>query len=90
MVRKSQLGSPEFILTPAAPLELALKGMKTVEADLTARLSRQRNEHAKSAGLRKKLAQAQLEAPFLILTPGRSPFVNSTPAGNPLIAGPEA
>jgi len=61
MVRKSQLGSPEFILTPAAPLELALKGMKTVEADLTARLSRQRNEDAKSAGLMKKLAQTQLE-----------------------------
>jgi hypothetical protein len=35
--------------------------MKTVEADLTARLSRQRNEDAKSAGLMKKLGQAQIE-----------------------------
>jgi hypothetical protein len=61
MVRKSQLESPEFILTPAAPLELVLKGMKTAEADLTARLSRQRNEDAKAAGLMKKLGKAQLE-----------------------------
>lgn len=61
MVRKSKRRSPGFILTPAAPLELARKGMETVEADLTARLSRQRNEDAKSAGLMKKLAQAQLD-----------------------------
>ena len=61
MVRKPQRKSPGFILTPAAPPELALKGIETVEADLTAWLSRQRNEHTKSAELRKKLAQAQFE-----------------------------
>ncbi len=61
MVRQSQLRSPGFSLSPAAPLELVRKGMKTVEADLTGRSNRQPNKDAKSAGLRKKLAQAQLE-----------------------------
>jgi hypothetical protein len=39
MARKSQLKSPRFTLTPAAPSEVVQQGMETVKADLAARLT---------------------------------------------------
>jgi len=61
MVRRPQLKSPGFILTPAAPPGVVGKGMEIVGVNLTARLTRQRDEDAKFAELKKKLAKAELE-----------------------------
>ena len=61
MARQPQRRSPGFVLTPAPPLELVRKGIETAEADLVARLTRQKEIDAKSAGLKKEVAQAELE-----------------------------
>ena len=61
MARQPQRRSPGFVLTPAPPLELVRKGIETAEADLVARLTRQKEIDAKSAGLKREVAQAELE-----------------------------
>jgi hypothetical protein len=61
MAREPPRRSRGFALTPAPAPELVRKGIEAAEADLVAQLTRQKETKAKSAGLQKKLAQAQLE-----------------------------